>query len=90
MRTHTTGIKLETETRDRLQSLAEKMDRSPHWVMKTAIEHYVSQQEQYWQEREDDMQRWQDYQLTGDGVPHDQVAAWLDQFGTDDETACPR
>ena len=84
-----TGIKLDEETRNRLQTLGQKIDRSPHWLMKTAIEHYLEEQERYWQEREEDMKRWQDYQLTGDAVPHSEVSEWLASIGTDDERPCP-
>ena len=90
MATHPTGIKLDDQTRMRLQALGEKADRTPHWIMKTAIEHYLTEQERYWQEREEDMQRWQDYQMTGDAVAHEDVSEWLQSIGTSDKRPCPR
>lgn len=86
----TTGIKLDKETKKRLKALGEKLDRSPHWIMKTAIESYIDEQERYWQEREKDMKRWEHYMLTGESVPHEKVSAWLDTIGTDKETECPK
>ena len=32
------GIKLDERTRERLQTLAKQRDRSPHYLMKAAIE----------------------------------------------------
>ncbi|RUS96664.1 hypothetical protein DSM106972_086870 [Dulcicalothrix desertica PCC 7102] len=39
--------------------------------------------------REEDMGRLQRYRETGYGIPHEQVAAWLDSVGTDRELPCP-
>lgn len=84
-----TGIKLDEHTKTRLASLGDKIERSPHWIMKKAIQHYLDEQERYWQEREEDMKRWEDYSLTGESVDHDQVIEWLDSIGTNQETPCP-
>lgn len=34
-------------------------------------------------ERQEDMERWQRYQLTGQAIPHAQASAWLDSIGND-------
>ncbi len=87
MKTRT--IKLDEQTQGRLRELGEKMDRTPHWLMKTAIEKYVTEQEKYWQEREEDLDRWNDYLATGDAVPHEDVSVWLESIGTSSEKPCP-
>ncbi|EGH71541.1 hypothetical protein [Pseudomonas syringae] len=33
----TLGVKFDTDSRERLKATADLLDRSPHWVMKTAI-----------------------------------------------------
>lgn len=71
------GIKLDAETTARLKALAESRDRSPHWLMKTAILEYLEREEAYERERLEDLARWEGYQLTGEAVPHEQVAEWL-------------
>ena len=71
------GIKLDTETRDRLKTLAKKRDRSAHWLMKTAIEEYLEREERYEQEKKEDMERWEKYLLTGEAVENDKVVDWL-------------
>ncbi|HLA49074.1 MAG TPA: ribbon-helix-helix protein, CopG family [Candidatus Saccharimonadales bacterium] len=74
------GIKLDTETRDRLKTLAKKRDRSAHWLMKTAIEEYLEREERYEQEKKEDMERWEKYLLTGEAVENDKVVDWLNDL----------
>ncbi len=85
----TTGIKVTDDMRERIKALGEKMDRSPHWIMKAAIEKYLVEQERYWREREEDDERWRNYLRAGNGVPHEKVAAWLRSIGTADEKEWP-
>jgi predicted transcriptional regulator len=88
-KTVNTGIKLDETLHARLKALGALKDRSPHWLMRTAIEEYVTREEREERERQEDLARWQRYQLTGQAVPHDQVTAWLDSIGTDHEGPCP-
>lgn len=83
-----TGIKLDQETKDRLKALAEREERTPHWIMKKAIDVYLQEQERYWQEREEDMKRYQDILLTG-GVPHEDVDEWLQGIIDGKDVKCP-
>jgi predicted transcriptional regulator len=34
--------------------------------------------------------RWQRYQQTQQGIPHDRVVQWLDSVGTENELPCPK
>ena len=72
-----TGIKLDEHTRLRLKQLGEQRERSPHWLMRTAILEYLDREERYEQEKQEDMARWENYQLTGGAVPHKTLAKWL-------------
>ena len=72
-----TGIKLDEHTRLRLKRLGEQRERSPHWLMRTAILEYLDWEERYEQEKQEDMARWENYQLTGGAVPHKTLAKWL-------------
>ena len=73
----TQGVKLDEHTRHRLKRLGEQRERSPHWLMCTAILEYLDREERYEQEKQEDMARWERYQLTGEAVPHKTVAKWL-------------
>jgi predicted transcriptional regulator len=77
--TTTRGINLDQETQNRLKVLAVLRGRSPRWLMKTAILEYLDREEAFEREKkEEDEERWERYQLTGESMPHEQVAAWLE------------
>ncbi len=64
----TQGIKLDDKTRQRLKDLAEKRQRSPHWLMRTAIGDYLDREEKYERERAEDKTRWENYLITGKSI----------------------
>jgi predicted transcriptional regulator len=78
MSTPTIGIKLGDETRERLQRLGERRDRSPHWLMKTTIREYLEREERW--EREEDEERWQRYVQTGACFAFADTMQWLDDL----------
>ena len=86
----TLGVKVEDDLRERLKMLAELKDRSTHWLIKKAIEQYLSREETYERERREDLERWERYQLSGNAVSNDQATAWLDQLAVGDRTSWPR
>ncbi len=67
----TQGIKLDENTQARLKALAEKRKRSPHWIMRTAIEGYLEHEEQYETEKAEDAARWEHYLITGKAIDGD-------------------
>ena len=89
-KTINTGVKLDETLHTRLKALSEAKDRTPHWLMKSAIEEYVQREETYEQEKREDRERWQRYQLTGDAIPHEAVDAWLASWGSESELPCPK
>ena len=80
MTTTTVGVKIDRETRDRLKKLGETKQRSTHWLMKDAIARYLETEEQYEQEKAEDMARWQRYIDTGNAIPHEEVKARLNEL----------
>jgi len=84
------GVKLDEALHARLKALGALKERTPHWLMRTAIEEYLEREEAAEREKQEDMERWQRYQLTGHAVLHDPVATWLDSIGTDHELPCPK
>jgi predicted transcriptional regulator len=67
----THGIKLDEEISTRLKALGAIRNRSPHWLMRAAIESYLEREERYEKEKREDMERWERYQLTGEAMPHE-------------------
>lgn len=88
--TTTHGIKLDPETGARLKALGEARDRSPHWLMKRAIIEYLDREEADERMKREDMERWEHYRLTGEHVPHEQVADWLRRVASGARGPCPR
>jgi predicted transcriptional regulator len=86
----TQGIKLDDDTRRRLKALGEMRNRSPHWLMRTAIQAYLDREEKYEREKREDMARWERYQLTGEAVSHDAATRWLDDLAQGKVTPCPK
>lgn len=85
----TQGIKLDETTQRRLKDLAAKRQRSPHWLMRTAIEDYLEREEQYEREKGEDAARWEQYQLTGTVVSSEKVEAWLQKLADSEDAPCP-
>lgn len=82
MASTTLGIKLDSETQERLKRLGERMDRSPHWIMKTAIREYLEREEAALLERLEDEARWMRYVRTGAFIDHDAMMDWMDGLAT--------
>jgi predicted transcriptional regulator len=73
----TQGIKLDEDIRIRLKALAAAKKRTPHWLMRTAIEDYLKKEEQYEKEKAEDAERWEHYIITGKFIENEKVLAWL-------------
>ena len=84
------GIKLDDETRARLRALGKKRSRTPHWLMRTAIEQYLEHEEQYEREKSEDAARWEQYLLTGRAVEHSKVEPWLNDLAHNRPTRWPQ
>jgi predicted transcriptional regulator len=73
----TTSLKLDAELKERVQKLAVAHRRSAHWIMREAVEQYVSREEKREQFRQDALAAWNDYQATGLHVTAEEADAWL-------------
>ncbi len=83
-----TGVKLEPKLKTRLKKLSEAKDRSVHWIMKMAIEQYVSDEESKELLRRETLARWHEAEQ-GKVVSNESVIAWLETWGTDQEKGRP-
>ncbi len=73
MANSTMGVRLSEETRRRLEALGKAGDRSPHYLMKTAVERFPDGEETLEAERRLVKSRWEKYELTGETVDHRDV-----------------
>jgi len=73
----TTSLKLDPETRERLQQLAAARDRKPHYLMREAIRQYIDREEQRERTRQAALAAWHEFQANGLHASSDEADAWL-------------
>jgi predicted transcriptional regulator len=82
MANSTLGVRLNEETQHRLEALGKARDRTPHYLMKAAVERFLDVEEALEAERQLVKSRWEKYQLTGETVDHANVKAWAASLGS--------
>ena len=70
------GLRLDSQTQDRLEALGKRRDRSPHYLMKQAVERFLDQEEAVEAERDEMQARWEKFAVTGEALDHDHVKEW--------------
>lgn len=63
--------------------------RTPHWLMKAAIEDYIEREEKREAFREEAVASWEKYQMDGRHLSFDDVQNWLKNWGTDKSDSMP-
>jgi predicted transcriptional regulator len=79
------SFRVSKDTAERLEQLAAAMDRPRSWLLGRAVDEYL--EAQAWQVAE--IRRGMEEISHGQGVPHEKVVAWLETWGTDEETEPP-
>lgn len=79
----TMGVKLDDETQTRLKTLGVQKERSPHWLMKRAIQEFLDREEAYEREKIEDLQRWQLYVDTGKHISHEEMQTRLKRLAAE-------
>lgn len=86
----TTSLKLEIDTKERLQHLAESRKRTAHWLMREAIEQYVEREERQENLRKDALAAWEEYQLTGLHITAEEADEWLAKLEAGEDIDPPK
>ena len=86
----TTSLKLDTAIKERVHRLASARRRSPHWVMREAVEQYVEREERLEQLRQEALAAWAEYQTTGLHVTAKEADAWLAKLEAVKHAAIPK
>ncbi len=87
--TATTSLKLDAELKERVQKLAASRRRSAHWVMREAVEQYVSREEQRERLRLDALAAWNDYQASGLHATAEEADKWLSKLEAGQDAGAP-
>lgn len=82
-----TTLKIDADTKARMQRLAEVRHRSSHWLMLEAIRQFIDKEERREAFRQDGIKAWNEYQATGFHVTMEEADAWLSKLesGIDEE-----
>ena len=83
-----TSVRMPDELLDRLEKTAEKIQRSKGWIIKDAVKQYLAREELKQRRKEETLEAWKDYKA-GRVIDGDEVMAWLDSWGTEDEKEPP-
>ena len=83
------SVKLDTDTRTRIERLAEARRRTAHWIMREAIQQYVDREEKREIFRQDTLKAWDEFQASGLYATAEEVNTWLASWSTEDELTVP-
>jgi predicted transcriptional regulator len=84
-----TSLKIDDALKSRVQTLASQRRRSAHWIMLEAIHQYVEREEARESFKAEALASWAAYQETDRHLTGEDVRAWLDGWGSDDEKGAP-
>lgn len=71
------AIKINEDIKTRVKRLADARQRTPHWLMREAITQFVEREEKRETFRQDSLNAWEGYRLTGQHVTAEEADAWL-------------
>ena len=86
----TTSLKLDPEMKERVQRIAETQRRTPHWVMREAVEQYVEREEKRERLRQDAVAAWTHYQETGLHLSAAEADSWLAKLEAGKDATQPK
>jgi predicted transcriptional regulator len=86
----TTSLKLDSVMKERVNRLASARRRSPHWVMREAVEQYVEREEKRERLRQDALAVWGEYQTTGLHVTAKDADAWMAKLEAGTRAVIPK
>ncbi len=83
------SLKLDIADRDRLRSLAEYKKRTPHFIMKEAVQKYLEEEEAQQRFVEAAKASRSHYKKTGLHVTHDEFSQWVDALQSNPNAVAP-
>jgi predicted transcriptional regulator len=86
----TTSLKLDSVMKERVNRIASARRRSPHWVMREAVEQYVEREEKREQIRQDALAAWAGYEATGLHLTAGEADAWLAKLASGKRSLVPK
>lgn len=85
-----TSVKLDPAIKERVQRLASARRRTPHWILREAVEQYVEREEKQERLRQEAQAAWTHYQATGLHATAEEADAWLATLEAGDDALPPK
>lgn len=89
MATTPIAVRLNDPLKARIRALAEQRSRPVHWLMREAIEQYVTHEEQRESFRQESLAAWNHYQTTGRHVTAAEADGWLAELESGNDVEPP-
>jgi predicted transcriptional regulator len=71
------SVKLDPDTRHRIEQLAKSRRRTSHWMMREAIQQFLEREEKREAFLQDGIRAWNEYQGTGLHATFEEADSWL-------------
>jgi predicted transcriptional regulator len=86
----TASLKLDSEMKARVDRLAELRRRTPHWIMREAVQEYVEREEKREQFLKDTLAAWEEFQATGLHITGEEANAWMKRLAAGEDVEPPK
>jgi len=83
-------VKLEAPARDRLKALANARKQTITGMVKEAIDEYVDREEKKEKLKEELLSAWNQYQLTGLHLTHEEMSDWVEKIANGEDAELPK
>ena len=84
-----TSVRMSDQLMEKLESIAEKLDRSKGWIIKDAVTQYVERIDRKEKMLAETRQALSETE-SGKVVDGDEVMAWIESWGSDNEKSAPQ
>lgn len=83
------AVRLDNETKSRLKRLGELRDKTTHKLMVTAVNEYLDREESRETFKQEAIASYEHYKETGLHVTGDEIAQWVNSWGSDNILPAP-
>ena len=84
-----TSVRMSDQLMDKLESIAEKLDRSKSWIIKDAVNQYLEQIDRKEKMLAETRKALSEIE-SGEVVDGDEVMDWIESWGSDNEKSAPQ
>lgn len=84
-----TSVRMPDQLMDKLETIAEKLDRTKGWIIKDAVNQYIERIDRKEKMLTETRQALSEIE-SGNVVDGDEVMAWIESWGSDNEKSAPQ